>query len=210
MIGRLTGKVIEKNPPMLVVDIQGVGYEVEVPMNTFYILPNLNEAITLFTHMIVREDAQFLCGFISDDERRLFRTLIKVNGVGAKLGLAILSSITAKEFARCINENDTKALVKLPGVGKKTAERLIIEVRDKLKDWLPSNLPIENEMQSSSTPHDEVAEATSALIALGYKPQEASMMVQQAQQLQSDSEGNDSKITSGELIRAALKNKATV
>lgn len=203
MIGRLTGKVIEKNPPMLVVDIQGVGYEVEVPMNTFYSLPELNEAITLFTHMIVREDAQFLCGFISDDERRLFRTLIKVNGVGAKLGLAILSSISSKEFARCIQENDIKALVKLPGVGKKTAERLVIEVRDKLKDWLPSTLTTEEGLESTATSHDEVAEATSALIALGYKPQEASMMVQQAQ-----SDGN--AVTSGELIRTALKNKATV
>lgn len=209
MIGRLTGKVIEKTPPMLVVDVQGVGYEVEVPMNTFYSLPDLNEAITLYTHMIVREDAQFLCGFISNDERRLFRTLIKVNGVGAKLALSILSSVSAQEFARCISENDTKALVKLPGVGKKTAERLVIEVRDKLKDWLPSSVSTEDETQSSSTAHDETAEATSALIALGYKPQEASMMVQQAL---SDCavDSGESTVSSGELIRAALKNKVTV
>lgn len=209
MIGRLTGKVIEKNPPMLVVDVQGVGYEVEVPMNTFYSLPDLNEAITLFTHMIVREDAQFLCGFISNDERRLFRTLIKVNGVGAKLALSILSSVSAQEFARCISDNDTKALVKLPGVGKKTAERLVIEVRDKLKDWLPSSVSTEDETQSSTTAHDETSEATSALIALGYKPQEASMMVQQALSECSVDSG-ESLISSGELIRAALKNKVTV
>ena len=205
MIGRLTGKIIEKNPPVLVIDVQGVGYEVEVPMNTFYSLPDLQETLTLFTHMIVREDAQFLCGFISDEERRLFRTLIKVNGVGAKLALSILSSISAQEFARCVNENDTKALIQLPGIGKKTAERLIIEVRDKLKDWLPASLPTQNNMQQPVAQQDETAEATSALIALGYKPQEASMMVQQAL-----ADSVDDTISSGELIRAALKNKATV
>ena len=205
MIGRLTGHVIEKNPPMLVVDVQGVGYEVEVPMNTFYNLPELQEKVTLFTHMIVREDAQFLCGFISDDERRLFRSLIKVNGVGAKLALSILSSISAQEFARCVNENDTKALVQLPGIGKKTAERLIIEVRDKLKDWVPVTSPVEEPTQKVASSHDESAEATSALIALGYKPQEASMMVQQAY-----SDLDNEQVSSGELIRAALKNKATV
>ncbi len=205
MIGRLTGKVIEKTPPILVIDVQGVGYEVEVPMNTFYSLPEIQETMTLFTHMIVREDAQFLCGFISDEERRLFRTLIKVNGVGAKLALSILSSISAQEFARCVNENDTKALIQLPGIGKKTAERLIIEVRDKLKDWLPASLPAQDNMQQHVVQQGETTEATSALIALGYKPQEASMMVQQA--LADLAEDN---ISSGELIRAALKNKATV
>ncbi len=205
MIGRLTGKVIEKNPPMLVIDVQGVGYEVEVPMNTFYSLPELNEIMTLFTHMIVREDAQFLCGFVADDERRLFRTLIKVNGVGAKLALAILSSISAQEFARCVNENDTKALMQLPGIGKKTAERLIIEVRDKLKDWLPASLPTQDNKQQPVMQQDETTEASSALIALGYKPQEASIMVQQAL-----ADSSESNISSGELIRAALKNKATI
>ncbi len=205
MIGRLTGKIIEKNPPMLVIDVQGVGYEVEVPMNTFYSLPESQEIMTLFTHMIVREDAQFLCGFILDEERRLFRTLIKVNGVGAKLALSILSSISAQEFARCVNENDTKALVQLPGIGKKTAERLIIEVRDKLKDWVPASLPTQNDTQQSVTRQDETAEAASALIALGYKPQEASVMVQQAL-----TDSIDDCISSGDLIRAALKNKATV
>lgn len=208
MIGRLTGKVIEKNPPMLVVDVQGVGYEVEVPMNTFYNLPELQESITLFTHMIVREDAQFLCGFILDEERRLFRTLIKVNGVGAKLALAILSSISAEEFARCVNENDTKALMQLPGIGKKTAERLIIEVRDKLKDWLPASLPAQQSTTLSKTSQDDSAEATSALIALGYKPQEASMMVLQA--LADLGAAESTTPNSGELIRMALKNKATV
>ncbi len=204
MIGRLTGKVIEKNPPMIVVDVQGVGYEVEVPMNTFYSLPEPEQTITLFTHMIVREDAQLLCGFIADDERRLFRTLIKVNGVGAKLALSILSSISAQEFARCVNENDSKALVQLPGIGKKTAERLIIEVRDKLKDWLPASLPATEQSEPVAIAKDETAEATSALIALGYKPQEASMMVQQAI---ADLDGT--QLSSGELIRAALKNRAT-
>lgn len=206
MIGRLTGKVLEKNPPMLVVDVQGVGYEVEVPMNTFYSLPDLDEIITIFTHMIVREDAQFLCGFISDDERRLFRTLIKVNGVGAKLALSILSSVSAQEFSRCVNEKDTKALVQLPGIGKKTAERLIIEVRDKLKDWMPAaSLPTQQDEQASVGSQDDSGEAISALIALGYKPQEASVMVQQA-----ILNFGDEKITSGDLIRSALKNKATV
>lgn len=209
MIGRLTGKVLEKSPPMLLVDVQGVGYEVEVPMNTFYSLPELQEVITLFTHMIVREDAQFLCGFISDEERRLFRTLIKVNGVGAKLALSILSSISAPEFARCVNENDSKALVQLPGIGKKTAERLIIEVRDKLKDWLPASHPVEASTQPGQLVQDDSAEAISALIALGYKPQEASSMVQQAT-LDLDAAQTGAPATSGELIRAALKNKATV
>jgi len=209
MIGRLTGKVIEKNPPILVVDVQGVGYEVEVPMNTFYNLPDINEDVTIFTHMIVREDAQFLCGFINDEERRLFRTLIKVNGVGAKLALSILSSISTQEFVRCVNENDTKALIQLPGIGKKTAERLIIEVRDKLKDWLPVSSPKQDNIKTTTTVHDESAEATSALIALGYKPQEASLMVQQAF-TEFSSEEIEMAPTSGELIRAALKNKATV
>jgi len=125
--------------------------------------------------------------------------------VGAKLALSILSSISAQEFARCVNENDTKALIQLPGIGKKTAERLIIEVRDKLKDWLPASLPTQNNMQQPVAQQDETAEATSALIALGYKPQEASMMVQQAL-----ADSVDDTISSGELIRAALKNKATV
>ena len=207
MIGRLTGIVIEKNPPLLVLDVQGVGYEVEVPMSTFYNLPELEDKITIFTHMIVREDAQFLCGFIADEERQFFRTLIKVNGVGAKLALSILSSISVQEFARCVNEDDTKSLVQLPGIGKKTAERLIIEVRDKLKDWVPASLPDTPKATEVKKSNDESAEATSALIALGYKPQEASMMVQQAL---GDLDEAQSLPSSGELIRMALKNKATV
>jgi len=209
MIGRLTGIVIEKNHPLVVLDVQGVGYEVEVPMSTYYNLPELEDKATLFTHMIVREDAQFLCGFISDEERRFFRTLIKVNGVGAKLALSILSSISLQEFARCVSEDDTKALVQLPGIGKKTAERLIIEVRDKLKDWAPASLPDTQEATEVQKSNDDSAEATSALIALGYKPQEASMMVQQALS-DLDETQLAAPLSSGELIRMALKNKATV
>jgi len=176
MIGRLQGTILEKQPPQMLVDVHGVGYEVEAPMSTFYQLPAVGETVVLHTHMLVREDAQLLYGFASQSERSMFRNLIRINGVGAKLALTILSGISADEFALCVQNNDTAALVRLPGIGKKTAERLIIELRDKLKhseahEGMPASL------SHPSQPADEVSEAVSALVALGYKPQEASRMV---------------------------------
>ncbi|MDH5179728.1 MAG: Holliday junction branch migration protein RuvA [Gammaproteobacteria bacterium] len=196
MIGRLTGQLITKQPPMLLLDVNGVGYEIEAPMSTFYQLPATGKQVTLHTHLVVREDAWLLCGFASEAERRMFRDLIKVNGVGAKLALTILSGISAEDFAHCIQEGDSATLVRLPGVGKKTAERLIIEMRDRLKSWsddgmtLLSSLPVNGEAMPASR------EAISALVALGYKPHEAGRMVSAVKQ-----EGASSE----ELIRAALK-----
>jgi len=197
MIGRLTGILLEKQPPQLLVDVNGVGYEVEAPMSTFYQLPAVGEKVTLHTHLIVREDAQLLCGFATPLERQLFRHLIKVNSVGAKLALSILSGISASDFARSVQQKDAAALTRLPGVGKKTAERLIIEMRDRLDD-LPVELlpeaaePVKGVVQASSAERD----ALSALVALGYKPQEASRLLQHVM-----TEG----LASEEIIRLALK-----
>jgi holliday junction DNA helicase RuvA len=180
MIGFLRGKLIHKAPPLLVLDVQGVGYEVEAPMTTFYTLPAVGAEILLHTHLVVREDAHILFGFSTETDRAMFRTLIKVNGVGPKLALTILSGQTAEEFHRCIFHNDTQSLVRLPGVGKKTAERLVIEMRDRLPnlgetDGIASNaldtvLPL-----AGGNPKQE---AISALCSLGYKPADAAKMVQ--------------------------------
>jgi Holliday junction DNA helicase RuvA len=198
MIGRLRGTLLEKQPPLLLLDVGGVGYEVEAPMGTFYQLPEIGATVTLHTHLVVREDAHLLFGFATESERRLFRTLIKVNGVGAKLALTILSGINADEFARCVQDNDTAALVRLPGVGKKTAERLIVEMRDRLADWegavvLPGTSPAAATEPSTA---NEMKDAISALVSLGYKPPEASRLVSKV-----EAEG----LSSEEIIRAALK-----
>lgn len=198
MIGRIHGKIIEKQPPQLLIDVQGVGYEIDAPMSTFYQLPNMGEAVTLHTHLVVREDAHLLFGFATLSERSLFRTLIKINGVGAKLALTILSGMNADEFIACVQDNDAAALVRLPGVGKKTAERLIIELRDKLKDRMVEASPAgslanSDLLQPVSRPSGD---AVSALIALGYKPQEASRMVRAI-----DTEGQ----TTEEIIRLSLQ-----
>ena len=179
MIGFLRGKLVYKAPPFLVLDVQGVGYEVEAPMTTFYDLPAINEEIKLHTHLVVREDAHILFGFSAEAERTLFRTLIKVNGVGPKLALTILSGQSAEEFHRCIHDNDTQALVRLPGVGKKTAERLIIEMRDRLPD-LGDSVMTNTDKTGTATPSvgNSKQEAVSALCSLGYKPLDASKMVQ--------------------------------
>lgn len=179
MIGRIYGKIIDKQPPQLLVDVQGVGYEIDAPMSTFYQLPNLGEPVTLHTHLVVREDAQLLYGFASLAERSLFRSLIKVNGVGARMALTILSGMSADEFIACVQDSDAAALVRLPGVGKKTAERLIIELRDKLKDQLGKSTSLAGSAMASVTEvaSSPVADAVSALIALGYKGAEASRMV---------------------------------
>jgi len=176
MIGYLCGILRDKQPPVLLIDVQGVGYEVEAPMTTFYDLPAVGESVTLHTHLAVREDAHTLYGFSRLSDRSLFRSLIKVNGVGAKLALTILSGMEASQFVLCVQAGDTASLVKLPGVGKKTAERLVVEMRDKLSDWAPAA-----GVQASSAALPDVTnpveEAVSALIALGYKAPEASRMI---------------------------------
>lgn len=177
MIGRLQGRILHKLPPMLLIDVQGVGYEVEAPMSTFYQLPDVGDEVYLFTHLVVREDAHLLFGFASEDERHLFRTLIKVNGVGAKMALTILSGMEADDFSRCIREGDTVRLTRLPGVGKKTAERLVIEMRDRLKDFLQTAAETGTTGRSENIAANEIEDAISALISLGYKPQEASRYV---------------------------------
>jgi Holliday junction DNA helicase RuvA len=196
MIGRLKGILVSKTPPFLLVDVQGVGYEVEAPMSTFYQLPAVDSEVTLHTHLIVREDAQILCGFATESERRLFRSLIRITGVGAKLALAILSGMSADEFTRCVQDNDAASLTRLPGVGKKTAERLIIEMRDRLADWEGAESAALPDATAQPVAPDAGREAVSALIALGYRPQEASRMVQLV-----DSEG----LSSEDIIREALK-----
>jgi Holliday junction DNA helicase RuvA len=179
MIGFLRGKLVHKAPPFLVLEVQGVGYEVEAPMTTFYDLPPINEEVKLHTHLVVREDAHILFGFSKEADRALFRTLIKVSGVGPKLALTILSGQSAEEFHRCIHDNDTLALVRLPGVGKKTAERLVIEMRDRLPDLGDSTM---NSTDKSGAFIPAVGnakqEAVSALCSLGYKPLDANKMVQ--------------------------------
>jgi len=198
MIGRLRGILAEKQAPQLLIDIQGVGYEVSAPMSTFYLLPELDHPVTLFTQMIVREDSQTLYGFATESERSLFRSLIRVNGVGAKLALAILSGVSTKDFIQCIEHEDASTLVRLPGVGKKTAERLIIEMKDRIKDLASSStvkmpgMAVPSEIADSA-----VGDAVSALIALGYKAPDASRMVRQVD--------NMSTCSSEELIRQALQ-----
>lgn len=196
MIGRLRGTLAAKQPPLLLVDVAGVGYEVEAPMSTFYQLPATGTEVMLHTHLVVREDAHLLYGFASERERTLFRSLIRVNGVGAKLALTILSGVSADEFVRCVQESDTRALTRLPGVGKKTAERLAVEMRDRLDDWQGGSVAPTAVSAPEDGAQDAVRDAVSALIALGYKPPEASRLVSAVQ-----SEG----LSSEELIRAALQ-----
>jgi Holliday junction DNA helicase RuvA len=180
VIGFLRGKLVLKAPPLLVLDVNGVGYEVEAPMTTFYNLPAIGAEIMLHTHLVVREDAHILFGFSTDADRSMFRTLIKVNGVGPKLALTILSGQSAEEFHRCIHNNDTQALVRLPGVGKKTAERLVIEMRDRLPDLDDSVGTIDSVLMSgkATSVNSPKQEAISALCSLGYKLADASKMVQ--------------------------------
>lgn len=178
MIGFLRGKLIQKTPPQLVLDVQGVGYEVEAPMTTFYDLPALGQEVKLHTHLVVREDAHILFGFASETERMLFRTLIKVNGVGPKLALTILSGQSVVEFYRCVDDNDVKALVRLPGVGQKTAERLIIEMRGRLPALNDSGAEPGRDHTPAAAGNSPKQEAITALCALGYKPQDAARMVQ--------------------------------
>ncbi len=200
MIGRLRGLLVEKNTPEIIVECYGVGYDVSVPLSTFYNLPALNQEVCLLIHHVVREDAQLLYGFATVLERGLFRALIKVNGVGPKLGLTILSGMAPAEFISLVLAGDAHALVKLPGVGKKTAERLVVEMQDTVKklgvDVVNVTLPIE-EQSPEIVLNNLVADAESALIALGYKPAEAAKAVSIA--------GTDDVKTVEQLIKAALK-----
>lgn len=200
MISRLRGLLVEKQPPFLLIDVNGLTYEVQASMNTFYRLPELGSEVVLHTHFIVREDGHFLFGFSETRERMLFRTLLKVNGVGPKVALAILSSIEADDFVRCVTEQNATALQRLPGIGKKTAERLIIEMRDRLADWGADSAGAAGYVPTPELgmlPKNPEQDAISALIALGYKPQEASRAITQI---------NDKTLSSEELIRAALRN----
>ncbi len=204
MIGRLQGILLARQAPHLLLDVQGVGYEIEAPMTTFYELPALGEQVTLHMHLVVRDDAHLLFGFASETERALFRSLIKVSGVGAKLALAILSGISAAGFARCVQNNDSASLVRLPGIGKKTAERLILEMRDRLSDWHDGRQELTGDSGATSPakPGKNVAvdDAVSALITLGYKPQEASRMVHAV-----NPGGAASELGSEQIIRLALQ-----
>ncbi len=168
MIGRISGRLLEKMPTEVLVDVNGVGYEIAVPLTTFYQLGDVEDEVLLHTQMIVREDAQLLYGFSSLSERELFRSLIKVNGVGPKLAITILSGVDARAFSQCVRDNDVKSLVALPGVGKKTAERLIVEMRDRLPD-----VDQETEALVETNP-DNLADAEAALTGLGFRPQDAS------------------------------------
>ena len=204
MIGRLRGTLIEKQPPYLLLDVQGVGYELQAPMTTFYRLPALGAEVTLHTHLSITENLHQLFGFADQRDRSLFRTLIKVNGVGPKLGIAILSGMESDDIARCVRDDNIVALTKVPGIGKKTAERLVIELRDRLKNWdLPhSDLLAHSEIQQIAGDNDIYAEAESALISLGYKPVEAAKMISAASKQKPDAK-------SEELIRLALRSMAS-
>lgn len=193
MIGRLRGILLSKQAPALMLEVAGVGYELEAPMSTFYELPECGQEVTLFTHFSVREDAQTLYGFHSTTDRTLFRTLLKVNGVGARMALTILSGMDAHGFKQCIQLADTEALVKLPGVGKKTAERLVVELRDRLAGDQTS---AGSAAMAAAGPDHALDEAISALIALGYKSTDAIKMVKNVQ---------DQAQRCEDLIRLALK-----
>ncbi len=200
MIGRLSGTLLEKQPPFVLVDCNGVGYECQAPMNTIYNLPEAGQKVVLHTHLSVSENAHTLFAFYSLEERKLFRELIKVNGVGPKLALAILSAMNAVEFVQNVHHGEATTLVKIPGVGKKTAERLIIEMKDRLKDWDVAPIAVETsgaESQMTSSNNSNVQEAISGLVALGYKPVQASKAISQV--------GDDS-LPAAMLIKMALKN----
>ena len=219
MIGRLAGTLIEKMPPQILLDVAGVGYELEVPMSTFYELPQAGEQVVLMVHMVVREDAQLLYGFASRQERALFRLLLKVNGVGAKVALAILSTMNVIDFTLAVDREDIATLVRIPGIGKKTAERLVVEMRDKLAA-LPAELvapegptAVAGGVAGATAVNDDGEEnvvalvtgsprsqAIDALVALGYKPAEASKMVDSAVP-----RAKAGEFTVEDIIRAALQ-----
>ncbi|CAI0731695.1 Holliday junction ATP-dependent DNA helicase RuvA [Serratia quinivorans] len=203
MIGRLRGVILEKQPPLVLLEANGVGYEVHMPMTCFYELPELGQEAIVFTQFVVREDAQLLYGFNDKQERALFRELIKVNGVGPKLALAILSGMSAQQFVSAVEREEITTLVKLPGVGKKTAERLVVEMKDRFKglngDLFNNSSEITLPTAAQAAEVDAEAEAASALVALGYKPQEASRMVSKIAK-----PGADCETLIRDALRAAL------
>jgi Holliday junction DNA helicase RuvA len=172
MIGRLSGILLEKNPPQLLLDVQGVAYEVDVPMSTFYSLPSNGERVTLFTHLVVREDAHLLYGFGSENERRAFRQLLKVNGIGAKIALSVLSGLSVTELAQAITLQETGRLTRVPGIGKKTAERLLLELKDKLGADVTQAIGVHRTPPATS-------DIMHALVALGYSDREAAAAIRQ-------------------------------
>jgi Holliday junction DNA helicase RuvA len=194
MIGSLRGRISSKVPPQLTVDVGGLGYELEAPMSTFFHLPAVGEEVRLLTHLVVREDAHVLYGFATEDERRLFRSLIRVSGVGPKIALALLSGISVSAFAQCVSTGDSAALTRVPGVGRKTAERLIVDMRDRLAAPLASP-----DAAATGAPASPEGEAYGALVALGYRPAEATRL------LKAVGPGTHS---TEELIRRALQGAA--
>ncbi|HXS29075.1 MAG TPA: Holliday junction branch migration protein RuvA [Steroidobacteraceae bacterium] len=194
MIGFLEGRIASKTPPQLTIEVSGVGYEVEAPMSTFFHLPAVGGAVRLLTHLVVREDAHVLYGFATEEERRLFRSLLKVSGVGPKIALALLSGLTVDAFARCVQQQDAAALTRVPGIGRKTAERLLVEMRDRL--GVAGELPSAAARPPPASPEGE---AFDALVALGYKPAEAMRLLGAA--------GPGTHSTE-ELIRRALQSAA--
>jgi len=202
VIGRLRGLLIEKIAPEILIECHGIGYEVTMPMTSIYALPELEEEAIIYTHFVVREDAQLLYGFANKTERKLFRLLIKVNGVGPKLALAILSGMSADQFVSCVAHDDLSTIVKIPGVGKKTAERLLIEMRDRLKDWQSTSatpatdaMPVQLQHENTLI-NDAKGDAINALISLGYSQQQADKSLKIVYR---------DGMSSEELIRDALK-----
>ena len=193
MIGSLAGLLVQKSPPALRVEVGGVGYELEAPMSTFYQLPPVGQSVRLLTHLVVREDAQLLYGFGTADERTLFRSLLKVSGIGPRIALAILSGSTVEAFAACVQAGDDAALTRIPGVGRKIAERLIVEMRDRLAAQVAAG-----HAAVAASPVGVAAEAFSALVALGYRPAEATRLLKNA----------DPSGTTEDLIRGALQGAA--
>ncbi|MGY0558071.1 Holliday junction branch migration protein RuvA [Lysobacter sp. A421] len=194
MIGRLKGIVIHKQPPWLVVDVNGVGYELEAPMSTFYDLPELGREVSLFTHYAQKEDSVSLYGFLRDSERRLFREVQKVKGIGAKIALAVLSGVSVDEFARMVQASDVTALTRVPGIGKKTAERMVVELRDRASDMTGGDGVV---ISGGDVPRDPQSEAVIALQQLGYKPADAARMVREA--------ATESDADAATIIRKALQ-----
>ncbi|KRG44845.1 ATP-dependent DNA helicase RuvA [Stenotrophomonas panacihumi] len=195
MIGRLRGLLAHKQPPWLVIDVGGVGYELEAPMSTFYDLPDVGRDVILFTHYAQKEDSVSLYGFLRESERRLFRDLQRVSGVGAKIALAVLSGVSVDEFARLIQTGDITALTRIPGIGKKTAERMVVELKDRAADFGGGGAPITGALGT-----DPVSEATVALQQLGYKPAEAARMAREA-----GAAGDDVATVIRKALQAALR-----
>src|SRR5690554_8098180 len=200
MIGRLQGILAVKHPPELLIDVQGVGYEVQMPMTCFYELPETGQQVTVWTHFVVREDAQLLFGFNTVDERALFRLLLRAQGVGPKLALTIMSSMSAGQFVAAIQNKDIVMLTKIPGVGKKTADRLVVEMKDRLKDFTGADyntgLPGDTAPQLAASAPSAQSEALSALVALGYKPNQAEQVMRKVA---------TDDMSAEDIIRQALK-----